>query len=86
MRHRTATDMRFLYVIVVRVKTFYVPNRYFQKMMFVIIIVITCVFLTSFTCVTNDTNEGSVPFWSKQSQVNMMLLSMLTQWKLKVVP
>ena len=35
--------------------------------------------LTSFTGVTNDTNEGSVPFWS--NRVRVLILCMLAHWK-----
>ena len=35
--------------------------------------------LTSFTGVTNNTNEGSVPFWS--NRVRVLILSMLDHWK-----
>ena len=36
-------------------------------------------FFTSFTGVTNDTNEGSVPFWS--NRVRVLILCMLAHWK-----
>ena len=39
---------------------------------------------TSFAGVTNDTNEGSVPFWS--NRVRVLLLCMLAHWKHTATP
>ena len=40
--------------------------------------------LPSFTGVTDDTNEGSVPFWS--DRVRVLLLCMLAHWKHSATP
>ena len=40
--------------------------------------------MKTFTGVTNDTNEGSVPFWS--NRVRVLILCMLAHWKHSVTP